>query len=117
MAELRQALVDGFLQKPAAYWTEQAHIMDVPLVRLQHYADVAEDEQAWANGYVEKVAFRDGSEAVMPASPMTFESMGPVKTKCAPHVGADTAAVLAEVGYTEDEIAKMNESGAARLGE
>ena len=60
-----QATRDHFLQQSASYWLEQARQMDVPLVRLQHYADISEDEQAWANGYLERVTFRSGLDTLL----------------------------------------------------
>jgi len=49
----------------------------------------------------------------MPASPIEMGSCTPPATKPAPMPGADTARVLAQLGYTEEQIAAMLASGAA----
>ena len=70
------------------------------------------DEQAWANGYLEQVSFRNGSQLAMPRSPLSMDSLGELKTQCAPLLGTNTREVLAEVGYSEQEIEQMKQAGA-----
>lgn len=110
--EIYNVFRDAFLTKPSDYWVEMAGVMDLPLVRLNHYGDVSTDEQAWANGYLEKMTFRSGLEGIMPRSPLSFESLGPIDTVCAPLIGADTVAVLEEMGYSPEQIEEMKQSGA-----
>ena len=104
---------DAFKSKPCSYWLEQAEIMDIPFVRMAHFSDISEDPQAWENGYVEHVQFRSGNVDVMPASPIEMDSCTPPKTHPAPPNGAHTAEVLAQLGYTPEQIAAMLASGAA----
>lgn len=103
---------DAFLKKSSAYWLEKLHAIDVGAVRMVHFSDVSKDEQAWANDYLEHVQFPDGMSGVMPTSPLEMESVGKIVTKPAPMVGHDTVAVLQDLGYSDDEIARMNDSGA-----
>lgn len=118
--ENRRALYDifkeTFLKETSEHWVALADELDLPLVRLNHYSDVTADEQAWANGYLENVHFRSGMEAVMPSSPISMDSVGPLQTQCAAAVGADTAEVLREAGYSEEAIRQMAESGAIGVG-
>ncbi len=104
---------DAFYSQPSEYWIQKAKEQDLTLVRLHHFSDIAEDPQAWENGYVENVTFRSGNVDVMPASPIEMDSCTPPKTQPAPLIGADTAAVLAQLGYTEAQIEAMLASGAA----
>jgi len=83
-------------------------------VRMGHYADIATDEQAWANGYLENVTFENGRVDVMPRSPIEMDSVGELYTKTAPAIGAHTAEILAELGYTDQQIAAMQTGGAAK---
>jgi len=75
---------DAFLTNPAAYWVEQAALEDLPLVRMAHFSDVSEDEQAWANGFVENVQFPSGNVDVMPTSPIEMASAAPPATQPVP---------------------------------
>ena len=105
---------EAFKSKPCKYWTDKAKEKDLTLVRLHHFSDISEDPQAWENGYVEHVEFATGNVDVMPASPIEMESCTPPKTKATPNApGADTKAVLAQLGYSEEQIAAMLEAGAA----
>ena len=103
---------EAFLKQSSAYWLEKLHAIDVGAVRMVHFSDVSKDEQAWANDYLEHVQFPDGMSGVMPTSPLEMESVGKIVTKPAPMVGHDTVAVLQDLGYSDDEIAHMNDSGA-----
>lgn len=103
---------DAFLKQSSDYWLEKLHAIDVGAVRMVHFSDVSKDEQAWANDYLEHVQFPDGMSGVMPTSPLEMESVGKIVTKPAPMVGHDTVAVLQDLGYSDDEIARMNDSGA-----
>lgn len=103
----------GIRSKPSSYWLDFAKEYDMPLVRMAHFADVSEDPQAWANGYLEHVEFRNGNVDVMPTSPIEMESAHPAPTKPAPWIGGDTREVLRSIGYTDEEINGMLERGEA----
>ena len=105
---------DAFKSQPSDYWTAKAKEVDLTLVRMHHFSDIAEDPQAWENGYVEHVEFPNGNVDVMPASPIEMESCTPPKTRPTPNApGADTVAVLKQLGYTDEQIKAMLEAGAA----
>lgn len=106
----------AFLTKTCAEWKKLGQELDIPMTVMGHFADISEDEQAWANDYLERVTFRNGNVDVMPRSPVEMDSVGLVDTKVAPGVGADTAAILKDLGYTEDQINQMQASGAVSTG-
>jgi Rad3-related DNA helicase len=64
-------------------------------------------------GYLEKVQFASGNVDIMPTSPIEMKSVGELKTVPAEGVGAHTRKVLAELGYSEQQINAMMEAGAA----
>ena len=105
---------DIIAQKPLEHWLKKAEEFDLPIMRMQHFSDVAEDPQAWANDYLEKVEFANGNVDIMPSSPLEMASLGKLKTTPAPAIGANTAEILREVGYSEEEIAAMQASGAVK---
>jgi len=110
--ELHGYLQDAFLQKPADEWVRLGDEYDLPLVRVAHFKEIAEDPQAWANGYLERVSFPNGHEDTVPASPVHMDSVGAIRTRPAPPCGADTADVLRQLGYSDGQIVEMKESGA-----
>ncbi len=110
--ELYDIFKAAYASKPIAEWERLGKEFDLPLVRMNHFSDVTTDEQAWANGYLEYMECPNGETVTMPASPIRMNSVGTVVTKPAPRVGTHTAAVLAELGYSQEEIAAMDASGA-----
>lgn len=109
-----QIIRDAFLEKPSTYWLEKAKELDLPLTQMGHYSDLTEDPQAWANDYLEHVTFRNGRTNIMPRSPIEMESVGKLTTQTAPAIGADTQAILTELGYSPEQIKVMTDSGAAK---
>lgn len=113
---LYRELVNGYLQRPASEWVVLAKEFDLPLVRMNHFADTAADPQAWANGYLENMTCPSGYEVVMPNPPIRMQSVGEITTVPAGKIGADTQLVLEDLGYTKEEIDAMESMGAiARL--
>ena len=104
---------DAFLTKPAEEWISMGNAEDVPIVRMNHFSDISEDPQAWANGFVEHVTFPSGNTDVMPSSPIEMDSADVPPTVPASGVGAHTEEILQGLGYTPEQIRQMMESGAA----
>ena len=104
---------DAFLTKSAEEWISMGNAEDVPIVRMNHFSDISEDPQAWANGFVEHVTFPSGNTDVMPSSPIEMDSADVPPTVPASGVGAHTEEILQGLGYTPEQIRQMMESGAA----
>ena len=105
---------EAFLKNTSDHWLKMGVEFDFPIVKLNTYSSVYEDEQAWANGYLEKVTFASGNTDIMPTSPIEMQSVGELKTVPAAGVGADTRRVLAELGYSQEQIEAMLAAGAAK---
>ncbi len=115
--EFYRLLRDAFKTKTLDEWLKLANEYDLPFVRMNHFSDVTTDEQAWANGYLEYMTCPNGETLTMPTPPIEMESVGEIVTKPAPKVGGDTEEVLLKMGYTKEQIAAMEESGAVYTGE
>ena len=90
--------------RPCAQWEALFDANDIPNERLRHYSEVSHDPQALANDCFDTVAYPDGKTPAMPVPPIGFSDYGRRKTVPAPPMGQDTRAVLAEAGYTEEEL-------------
>ena len=110
-----QICKEAFLTNTSAHWLQKGVEYDLPIVKLNTYSSAYEDEQAWANDYLEKVTFPSGNTDIMPRSPIEMESVGELKTVPAADIGEHTAKVLSELGYTEEQIAAMDASGAVYM--
>lgn len=84
---------------------------DLPWSPIFNTAEIAADEQARVNGYIVPKAHRSGVpiETVSPPFHLRGATLqfGP-----APEAGQDTEVVLAEAGYSWDEISSLRERGA-----
>ena len=109
---LYKLFVDAYKTKPCSEWIELSKEVDLPLVRMNHFADVSKDEQAWANGYLENMVCPNGETVVMPRSPISMDSVGEIVTTPAPNIGHHTAEVLRSLGYTDEQIETMETAGA-----
>lgn len=115
--EYYSILAAHFRKKPCDEWLKLAQERDLPLMRMNHFADVAEDEQAWANGYLEHVEFANGRVDVMPRSPIEMGSLPDLKTVPAPLIGGNGRQVLKDLGYADEKIEEMIASGVVTIQE
>lgn len=107
---------DVFLTRPSTHWLRRAQELDLPMIRMGHFSEIAGDAQAWANGYLEHVTFPSGNTDVMPRSPIEMDSVGTLHTVPAPGIGADTGKILKDLGYADAQLKEMQASGAAVIG-
>lgn len=101
--ELYQLISDAFMKKTAKEWSDLALSYDVPVTVMPHYSELSSDEQAWANGYLERVTYPNGNENVLPRSPVCMESVGELFTEPAHMIGEDTEEVLRSIGFYEEK--------------
>lgn len=113
-AEYYEIFRQAFLTQPATYWLQKAKELDIPMTRMNHFRDICKDEQAWANDYLEHVTFPNGEVGVMPTSPIEMDSVGLPVTQVAHGIGEDTDEVLANIGYTPEQIVAMRQNGAVK---
>ena len=109
-AALRQAnielclstLDEIFASRPLSEWRDLLARQPGQWDVLQEMGELGADEQAIANGYVQRVEYPEG-HLTMVAAPVQFDGKPP-ELVGAPGLGADTDEVLAGIGLTEGEI-------------
>ena len=106
---LDQAFGGMTLEEAAAVLTKA----DVIWAPLQSLAQVVDDPYAKAAGCFVEVEDALGDRFLAPASPARFPGAKHGPTRPAPPLGAHTAEILGEVGYSRAEIDKLVSSGAA----
>lgn len=77
---------------------------------VQDVGEMKDDVQAQANGYLKHVDYGDGTEIPMVGLPMLFDGK-PMSSARSPDLGADSDAVLNDLGYSEDEIIDLKVQG------
>ena len=73
----------------------------------------AKNEQAYANEYAFDVSYPNGHKTTLIRPSMTSEKMGIPEFVRGPMTGEQTESILAELGYSPEQIKAMEESGAA----
>jgi alpha-methylacyl-CoA racemase len=106
----RKRIADAFATRPTTEWVGELGPAGVTISFVHEGSTLVDDPQVRARGAVVDV----GGHPV-PANPIRINSVdGPRATTVAtppPATGADTDTVLAEAGYSADDIAAMHQSG------
>lgn len=100
-----------FKSRTLAEWKEILVDVEGVWAPISTPGEVMRDPQALVNGYVVDVEAGDGSQFQMVPSPIQFDGAVPELTR-APDHGQHTDDVLAECGYTEEQILELKISGA-----
>ncbi|APE28112.1 CaiB/BaiF CoA transferase family protein [Aurantiacibacter gangjinensis] len=106
---LTELLDAHFETQPMAHWQELlgGHVPVAPVYEL---SDALDNPWAHEVGMRQTIAHPDKAAMHTLASPIRLDGQR-LENRAAPLLGADTDAILAEVGYDEDAIAALREGG------
>jgi crotonobetainyl-CoA:carnitine CoA-transferase CaiB-like acyl-CoA transferase len=83
----------------------------LPFAPIMRPEDMFDDPHLLATGALEDVTLADGRTTQLPALPLMMDGQRFGRSATLPEPGADSAAILAELGYTADEIAALTKAG------
>ena len=104
---LRAILEDILTRKTTAEWEELLIPQGVTVSAINNVAQVKE---RFPEAFVE-VGHPVAGPGLMPASPVDFDGVTPDFSTPSPGLGEHTEAILAELGYDADEIARLRGEG------
>jgi crotonobetainyl-CoA:carnitine CoA-transferase CaiB-like acyl-CoA transferase len=107
VAELDALFATGTL----AEWRERLAKLEGPWEPMQTAAELHDDPQTIANGYLRLVDGGDKGRFALVADPVQFDET-PLELAPAPELGQHTEEVLLELGLSWDEIATHKQAGA-----
>jgi crotonobetainyl-CoA:carnitine CoA-transferase CaiB-like acyl-CoA transferase len=110
--ELVELLEAALAQDSVAAWVERLDAAGVPAAPVHDIAQVAEDEQTRALDIIQTLADR-----TVTALPLSLGGERVRHASAPPALGEHTADVLGELGYSDDEVEALAESGVVRLGQ
>lgn len=98
-----------FSTAPVAHWTEllAGHM---PVAPVHGVADALDSAFVSANGMIADAPHPDREDLRVLASPIRIDGVRP-PVRAAPLLGADSDAILADLGYDADGIADLRQSG------
>jgi len=96
---------------PAATWLERLEAADIPCGPVNTISQAFDDPQVRQNEMAQDYLAADGSTYRLVAQPIRMSAVPEMPRRAAPARGADTDALLAELGYSAAGIAKLREAG------
>lgn len=108
--EFIEILVEAFEQKTAAEWDEILTENDIPHSVAKSWEEVLEDEQAWANDVFYNMDYPTGNTRALIRQPVFIGDEIP-DYKMAPLLGEHSEEIISSLGYNDDELQKLHESG------
>ena len=101
-----------FVTKTSEEWLKIFRELDIVSGKINHFADVLEDEQAWANQYIQKYTCQNGNERILPTCPVRLGSQGAIPLGKPMQYGENNVDVMQSLGYSEEQIKELFEKGA-----
>ena len=102
--ELNKRLAERFLLKTTDEWMVELEANGVLCAHVNTFVEAADDPQVLANKMVIEIPHdRAGSLRVL-GTPLRLHSTPPSQKCQPPDLGADSAAVLSDLGYDEERI-------------
>lgn len=97
----------AFLKKTSKEWLKIFSDLDIVSGKVGHFADVLEDEQAWANDYLQKYHCTNGEERILPSCPIRFGNNGAFPFGKPIMYGESNNEVLHSLGYSDEQIENL----------
>ena len=106
-----QEIRERLKTRTADEWVAAFREEDLMISKVNTYADILADPQAWANGYLIEMEDPTRKNVKVVGSPYHF-SRTPVQNQGPPpELGQHTELVLLEFGFSWEEIGRFRESG------
>jgi formyl-CoA transferase len=111
VAEIDAAIGAWTLERSVAEVLAALDAAEVPAGRIYTVADIAADPHYRSRGMIERITLADGSALEVPGIvPKLSRTPGTLRCN-APALGADTDAVLRELGLSDEQIAALRARG------
>jgi formyl-CoA transferase len=98
-------------QKPARHWVDALDKAGVPCGILQNYKQVFDDPHLNERGFFSEAPHKKLGPVKQIGSPMRLSATPVAMKRAGPLLGEHSAQVLAEIGYTQEEIRGLASAG------
>lgn len=111
VAEIDAAIGAWTLERSVAEVLAALDAAEVPAGRIYTVADIAADPHYRSRGMIERITLADGSALEVPGIVPKLSRTPGAHRRNAPALGADTDAVLRELGLSDEQIAALRARG------
>ncbi len=111
LAEVKKQIREIFLGKTRDEWTEIFRRVDVCVEPVLTVQEALNNQQSKEREMVAEIDLPQGGTIRQPALPLKFSTYQPQYKKIGVPAGADTNAVLQELGFNKEQIAEMEKTG------
>jgi formyl-CoA transferase len=112
---VRRRLAELLATRPSGAWLDALRDAEVPCAEVRALDEVLTDPHVEAEGLVADIEHPVIGPYRALGAPIRFSGTPATTTRPSPAFAADTAAVLHELGFTDDEIDWLARDGAAVL--
>lgn len=113
LEEFYEIMRSEVIQKDSRHWAEAMTKADLPFSVCQDWNDVLKDRQAWSSDILAEVTFPNGVTRTMVRTPVLFSDTELPPYERGRFLGEDTRTVLAELGYSDEQVDAMIAAGEA----
>ncbi|MDY6834546.1 MAG: CoA transferase [Chloroflexota bacterium] len=111
IAELLPQVKEIFITKTREEWVKVFSEVDIAAAPVNDYADIANDPQVQANGYIMEIDDPIHGKVRVPGIPVKLSKTPGKVTKLAPELGQHTEEVLQEVlGYSWEQLSELRDA-------
>jgi crotonobetainyl-CoA:carnitine CoA-transferase CaiB-like acyl-CoA transferase len=111
-AEAVYALVrEQMLTGTTGEWLDRLNAADIPATPLHTLESIFEDPHLRATGFFEESEHPTEGRLLIARGPKSLSRTPPQIRRPAPRLGEDTADILTELGYSEEDARKIGDSG------
>jgi crotonobetainyl-CoA:carnitine CoA-transferase CaiB-like acyl-CoA transferase len=108
--------LDGLLRtRTTAQWVELLDKIDIPVAPVSSIEDLVHDRHLSASAFFGREAHPTEGEMLVPRTPTAWSGTPPAQPAPSPRLGADSAQILRELGYSDEQIAALGRSGVTLL--
>jgi len=111
---LMRAIEQRLLQKPNVHWLAQLEAAGIPCGPVSYRPNLYEDPQVQALDMMWKLENAELGAYRSPGHPIRFSKTPAVKSSGTPTLGQHTRALLSELGYTEEQIAGLQQGSVVK---
>lgn len=109
--KLNAVLARAFLEKPTDQWMGDLERQGVLCARINSFEDAARDPQIASNNMVVSMEDDEVGELKLLGTPIRLTGTPPQLCRFPPRLGQHSREVALEIGFSEDEVARLAERG------